>query len=102
MVEDGLRDLSMFKKLVDENVNDLASYGMDWDDISNTHIVGHHNIHNALDICGHNSFTINMQSEHPIVVLILEVNCPLTSEQLHWLDTQLEVLPFFHDGSIYA
>jgi hypothetical protein len=56
MVEDGPRGLPMFKEPIDEYMEDFSSYGVDWEDIDNPHIVGHHNIHNAPDISGHNPF----------------------------------------------
>jgi hypothetical protein len=101
MVEDGPRGLPMFMEPVDEYVDDIASYGVDWVDIDNPHIVGHHNEHNAADISGQDAF-VTYQPERPTVVLVPDANCPLTSEQLHWLDSQVEALPYFHSGSMDA
>ena len=70
----------------------ISSYRVDWYDINNTHIIGHHNEHNAADISGQDAF-VTYQLERPTVVLVPEANCPLTSEQLHWLDSQLGALP---------
>jgi len=91
----------MFMEPVDEYVDDIASYGVDWVDIDNPHIVGHHNEHNAADISGQDAF-VTYQPEHPTVVLVPEANCPLISEQLYWLDSQVEALPYFHSGSMDA
>jgi hypothetical protein len=97
MVEDGPRGLPVFKEPIDEDVEDIASYGVDWDDIHNPRMIAHHNIHNNADIAGHHNPFITHQPECPTVVLVPEANC---SSTLHWLDNQLEVLPYFLNGGM--
>jgi hypothetical protein len=100
MVEDGPRGLPVFKEPIDEDVEDIASYGVDWDDINNPRIIAHHDIHNNDDNTGHHNPFVTHQPERPTVVLLPEANCPFTPEQLRFLDNQLEALPYFLNGSM--
>ena len=101
MIEEGPRGLPTLREPVDEDVDDLASYGVDWDAIDNRRIMEHHNQQrNRLD-SGHNPF-VTHQPERFTEVLVPEANCPLTINELHWLDGQLEALPYFRSESMDA
>jgi hypothetical protein len=101
MIEEGPRGLLNLKEPVDESVDDLSSYGVDWDAIDNRRIIEHHNQQNGLDILGRNPF-VTHRPDRLVEVLVPEANCPLTPNELHWLDEQLGALPYFQNESMDA
>jgi hypothetical protein len=81
----------------DEHINNIQSYGIDWEDYDDDRILNHHNQFNDGDDHDLNSFTtINHRplTEQMSHVDIVEPDCPLTSQQVQYLDSQLDMLPY--------
>lgn len=104
MIEEGPRGLSYLKEPVDEELDDFSSYGVDWTEIDNSRILNHHDEQNRPDAAAgvsSNPF-LTHQPEHPTEIIVPEANCPLTAEQLNYLEGQLSTLPYFGDESMDA
>jgi len=86
---------------------ELAGYGVDWDELDDREIRGHHNAQNnedlpdAEDDIPYNPFR-PQAPDHFSVVEVNEVNAPLTPEQIQYLDTQLVILVPTQSRSIEA
>jgi hypothetical protein len=90
MVRDGFRGVTGFER-VDDPVDDLASYGIDWDVAENRTFMNHHLANNA-DAGGiNNPFEVgpptlsNVPCEPP--------ECPLSADQVRYLDDRLSRSP---------
>ena len=87
----------------DEEVQDIQSYGTDWEDYDDDRILNHHNHANPADNQGDNPFAAGSHcpnADNITHVNVLEPGCPLTLEQLEYLNSQREALPYIHDHSM--
>jgi hypothetical protein len=94
MIEEGPRGLV----LADEDIadEDIAGYGVDWEALEDRQIRGHHDEANTPetglevgDDMADNPFERHVP-EHLAVVEVEEPNCPLSVEQVNFLDNQLD------------
>jgi hypothetical protein len=93
MIENGVCGIQV-EDLPQPSEDDIAEYGIDWDDIENPHTMQHHQDYNDTGDAYANPFLTN----NPDQMLHIEVpmpRCPFSVEQIHYLDTQLSLLPFF-------
>lgn len=79
----------------DDEIEDFGSYGIDWEDYDDDHILEHHRQANHNDNPGDNPFMSN-QPERMTRVDVDEPGCPLTEEQIIYLNSQLNSLPYIH------
>ncbi|EPS93999.1 hypothetical protein FOMPIDRAFT_1135071 [Fomitopsis schrenkii] len=105
-----LRDMSMLQhgirgfQVVHDQLSpaDITEYGVDWDAIGNgdNHYLRHHNVHNTNDAFSNNPF-LTHQPEQYSVVDVHEPNCPLTAEQIVYLDQRVSTIPFAYEVDTY-
>jgi hypothetical protein len=81
--------------LMDDNIDDVWSYGIDWDDYDNDNILEHHCEADLTDNPDDNPFISN-QLERMTQVSVDESGCPLTEAQIIYLDSELNSLPYTH------
>lgn len=96
MIQNGPRGLHM----ADEELDDIQGYGIDWEDYDDDRIFNHHNHANIPDNQGDNPFsttTHRPSAETLTRVDVVPPGCPLTADQIVFLDSQLELLPYFDD-----
>ena len=80
---------------IEANLTDdeIVGYGIDWEAIGDPQIRTHHNNANLEHSDDIDDQTVpNTSSLRPERFSVVEVdspNCPLTPEQVHWLDSQL-------------
>ena len=91
MLQNGVRGLDAAQyEPVDEDIDDLSSYGIDWEDYDDHQILSHHHESNGVN----QDPTINPFLPHPPTtfshVEVEEPDCPLTSEQLLIVDNLVE------------
>lgn len=99
MIQNGPRGIHVS----DEDVEDIQAYGIDWDDYDDDHILNHHDQANGSDNQGDNPFSAHTHrpaAEQMSRVDVVEPGCPLTAEQLLYLNSQLDSLPYINDGSM--
>lgn len=99
MIQNGPRGLHFS----DEDVEDIQSYGIDWEDYDDDRILNHHNHANPADNQSDNPFAAGSHrptADHITRVNVVEPGCPLTVEQLEYLNSQLDVLPYIDDHSM--
>jgi hypothetical protein len=99
MIQNGPRGIH----IDDEEVDDIEAYGIDWEDYDDDRILNHHNQGNPVDNQGDNPFSADSHrpaAENMSRVDVVEPGCPLTADQLQYLDSQLETLPYIHDRSM--
>ena len=85
----------------DEDLENIDSYGIDWDDNDNDQILDHHWQANIEDNPDQNPFV----SHHPERMTQVDVDksgCPLTEEQILHLNSQLNSLPYIHTCNMYS
>ncbi|KAG0708409.1 hypothetical protein DFH29DRAFT_979392 [Suillus ampliporus] len=75
----------------DTVVDNINSYGIDWDDIDNSHLRSHHDTHNSPDKDGTNPFVSN-QPTHLSNIEVPDAHCPFTVEQLQHFWYQIDPL----------
>lgn len=101
MLENGFRGFESELEEVEEEVDDLTAYGVDWEAIDDPHILQHHRQYNGADQSGNNPFVthepLNLSN-----VNVPEAGCPLTQEQVVFLDHQLNSSPFIRSRSMEA
>jgi len=99
MIQNGPRGLDFS----DEEVQDIQSYGIDWEDYDDDRILNHHNHANPADNQGDNPFAAGSHrpnADNITRVNVLEPGCPLILEQLEYLNSELEALPYINDHSM--
>lgn len=79
----------------DDIIGDIDSYGIDWEDYDDDDILEHHREANHNDNPGDNPFMSN-RPERMTRVDVDEPGCPLTEEQIIYLNLQLNSLPYIH------
>ena len=104
MIEHGVRGFSECQEPVDEQVDDPASYGVDWSDLNNNRILHHHQQENVPDTVGHdNPFITHQPHEDQLAqVIVPEAGCPLSVDQLHYLNAQLDAQPDVESKSMHS
>jgi hypothetical protein len=95
MIQNGPRGLHP----MDDNINDVQSYGIDWDDYDNDNILEHHREANLTDNPEDNPFISN-RPERMTQVSVDEPGCPLTEAQIIYLDSELNSLPYIHSHNM--
>ncbi|KAG2363736.1 hypothetical protein BDR07DRAFT_1281509 [Suillus spraguei] len=90
IIENGHRS-SIVHPPGDDMVDNIVSYGIDWDDIDNSHLHSHHDTHNIPDEDGMNPFVSN-QPTHLSHVDVPNPHCPFTVEQMQSFQYQLDPL----------
>lgn len=75
----------------DTVVDNIDSYGIDWDDIDNRHLRSHHDTHNSPDDDGTNPFVSNQPTQLSNVE-VPDARCPFTAEQLQRFQYQIDPL----------
>jgi hypothetical protein len=98
MIQNGPRGMDFDN----EHIDDIQSYGIDWEDYDDDRILNHHNQFNEGDDHVNPFTTINPRplTEQMSRVDVVEPDSPLTSQQVQYLDSQLDMLPYRHDGSM--
>lgn len=96
MLEKGHRGIQVEANLTDD---EIVGYGIDWEAIGDPRIRTHHNDSDANpehsdDRDDQNILSSFARPERFSVVEVNSPNCPLTPEQVHWLDSQLLSYPF--------
>jgi hypothetical protein len=104
MIEHGVCGFSECQEPVDEQVDDPASYGIDWNDLNNNQILHHHHQENVPDTMGHdNPFITHQPHEDQLAqVTVPEAGCPLSTDQLHYLNAQLDAQPDVASKSMHS
>ena len=92
MMQNGPRGIH---SLDDEPVEDIQSYGIDWEDYDNDHILDHHRQANNDNDQDENPF-MSHQPERMTGVDVDEPGCPLTEEQINYINSELNNLPYIH------
>ena len=83
----------------DEGLEDVDSYGIDWEDYDNDQILNHYCQSNLEDNPNQNLF-ISHRPERLTHVYVDEPGCPLTEEQIIYLNSQLNSLPYIHSRNM--
>jgi hypothetical protein len=99
MIQNGPRGLH----ILDEDVDDIQGYGIDWEDYDDDRIFEHHNRANIADNQGDNPFSATTHrpaAETLTRVDVIPPGCPLTFAQIEFLDSQLQLLPYFDSESM--
>jgi hypothetical protein len=99
MIQNGPRGLH----ISDEEVDDIQAYGIDWEDYDDDGILNHHNHANIPDNQGDNPFSITTHRPSADTLTRVDVippGCPLTADQIGFLDSQLALLPYFDDQNM--
>jgi hypothetical protein len=99
MIQNGSRGLDILNESIDEDVEDIESYGIDWEAFDDRHIRAHHGNSNPADAADDNPF-LTRRPEKLSDVEVIEPNCPLSPEQRQFLDVELQLLPFIDSRSM--
>jgi hypothetical protein len=91
MLEDGPRGVMRTREPIHDEVNDPSTYGIDWDAIQDTDLMGHFLEENPRDFVANNPFHHNMPTELSNVT-VEDPNCPMTVEELQILGFAMERL----------
>ncbi|KDR72715.1 hypothetical protein GALMADRAFT_73686 [Galerina marginata CBS 339.88] len=96
MIQNGPRGLSVHNQpLNDEPIEDLAHYGVDWEDLDDPNILEHHERFNPDDFDDSNHPFDTHAPNQLSHVEIPKVSCPFDDETLEIFNTQISSLPFF-------
>ena len=104
MIENGVCGFAEYKDPIDEQVDDPSSYGIDWQDLEDARILHHHEQENVPDALGNNNpFMTHRPHEDQLArVIVPEAGCPLSAEQLHFLNAQLDAHPEVLSRSMHS
>lgn len=88
----------------EDTVEDPATYGVDWEVIDDPRILQHHYEHNTADAADQSSNNpfITYEPNNLSNVEVPEAGCPLTQEQVAFLDHQLNSSPLTRSRSMEA
>ncbi|KAI0040931.1 hypothetical protein FA95DRAFT_1502103 [Auriscalpium vulgare] len=77
--------------------DDLAEFGIDWNDIENRQVMNHHNAENNVQADGdpNNPFVSN-QPDQLSHVEVSDARCPFNTNQLQIFNTYLHTLPYIN------
>jgi hypothetical protein len=87
MIQDGPRGIQRLLTALDEDVDDLSAYGVDWEDMEDAVVMNHLLDQNPQDWDDENPFTTAPSSLSEVICE--PPNCPFTSAQVDYLDRQL-------------
>jgi len=87
--------------LEQDEVEDINGYGVDWADLDDPAILGHHEQHNPDDAAIHNPFVSRDPDEYSHVE-VANAPSPLSSEQIELLDQELSQVPLYRSRSMSA
>ncbi|KAG1790479.1 uncharacterized protein HD556DRAFT_1242218, partial [Suillus plorans] len=96
MLENGVHGFEGLED--DEDLDDLAPYGIDWESIDDRRIIYHHHANNE-DELGKNPF-ITHHPQQFSEVMVPEADSPLSLKQVQFLGIQLEALIPVHSRSM--
>ncbi|KAG1795503.1 uncharacterized protein BJ212DRAFT_1291330, partial [Suillus subaureus] len=82
----------------DQEVEDIASYGIDWNDLDDQRLLAHHNTHNPEDGDSTNPFVSNHPDSNLSHVEVPVSRCPFTNTQLQSFLSDVQPLL---DSSLY-
>lgn len=108
MIEKGFRGVDMedcdVADAEDElDEDDVAGYGVDWDGLEDQQIRSHHDEANVPEDITDDSLATNpfehTRPDHLSHVEVEEANCPLSEEQLNFLQVQLEGQTFWQSST---
>lgn len=85
----------------DEEIDDLAQYGVDWEDMEDPQLLAHHDEFNNEDDEEADPF-FNRGPGQLSHVEIEEPLCPFSPEQVQMLDHQLALFPQFHSRNMLS
>jgi hypothetical protein len=107
MLENGHRGIEGFE--ADLTDDEIVGYGIDWEAMGDPQIRTHHNnanLEHSDDIDDQtlpvSNTSSSLRPERFSVVEVESPNCPLTPEQVHWLDSQLLSYPFSEIRTVEA
>lgn len=95
----GVADATNLMTHLEEDIENLATYGVDWHDLADPAILHHHNEHNPNEVEDiENLYPRNTrQPEHLSLVEIPAFHCPFpSSEQLELFDESLLAMPEYY------
>jgi hypothetical protein len=87
MLQDGPRGMQHLLTPPDERVDDLASYGIDWDVIDDQRLMNHLLRENPQDWEDQNPFSFGPTNQSHVPCE--PPDCPLSADQVIWLDDHL-------------
>ena len=104
MLENGVQGFREFNEPTDEQLDDPASYGIDWEDVDNARILHHHQQENVPYVIGDDNpfITHRLHEDRLAHVIVPEAGCPLSADQLHFLNTQLDAHPEVLSRSMHS
>ncbi|KAJ7222140.1 hypothetical protein GGX14DRAFT_352944 [Mycena pura] len=94
MIENGLRGFDNFPETVDDDVDDLDTYGIDWEELHSADIMAHHIEHNADQELDPGALENPFSNDGPHKLSHVEVQeplCPFTPDQVLLLDAHLSL-----------
>jgi hypothetical protein len=100
MLEEGIRG-----RQIDLPVDEIAGYGIDWEALDDPQIRAHHDANSGVEVGVDDQAHIPLVENAPERFSIVEVdepNCPLSPEQIFFLDSQLSTHSFMNTRSIEA
>ncbi|KAF7335038.1 Integrase catalytic domain-containing protein [Mycena venus] len=93
MIENGLRGFeSTPEELADDNIDDLDAYGVDWEDLNDPDVMGHHAEFNTDQELNHDDIQNPFTNDGPHQlshVEVVEPLCPFTADQVTLLNGHL-------------
>ena len=102
MIQNGMRGLPGIQEPADEPIEDIDSYGIDWEVYDDPHLLAHHNEQNrqeAIDALDPNPFRKHLP-HHLSHVEVEEAPSPFTDLELDIFDHELQQLPFYESNSM--
>lgn len=93
VVQNGLRGPDSHIRPMVEDIQDLATYGVDWEDLENRHLLGHHNQHNPQ--AAENFPEGSNLPARLSTVEVPEFDCPLSVEEARLFNNALPQLSEF-------
>ncbi|TDL28980.1 hypothetical protein BD410DRAFT_681331, partial [Rickenella mellea] len=100
MAEHGLRGVTPYEPM-DEDIEDPAAYGIDWEAHDDRHIMAHHDRHNLPDQPAQQARPFgNTQPDQLSCVEVNAPNCPLTDPKLQFLCNELNSIDFGNSNSM--
>ncbi|KAJ7220460.1 hypothetical protein GGX14DRAFT_559247 [Mycena pura] len=94
MIENGLRGFDNFPETADDGVDDLDTYGIDWEELHSADIMAHHMEHNADQELDPGALENPFSNDGPHKLSHVEVQeplCPFTPDQVLLLDAHLSL-----------
>jgi hypothetical protein len=83
----------------DDEIEDMQSYGIDWEDFDDDDILEHHRQANQTDNPDDNPFMPH-RPERLTRIDVTEPGCPFTEDQIIYLNSELNALPYIHSRTM--